>query len=1208
MNKKFYSKSKRFLSGLLATTLAVTMLPTTSAMAENSELEYYLSLEANSDEYQAWKSTFSVDDSINEISTYALRSSANGISNEYLEITLNGNYYTLGTTGGNPDSATDNNKKLLFGYPTGGTSYTTIQIDGVNTIFTPETTTYRKNSIISTDVIDDIIVTQYLNIINNQYTGRDDVAEFFYTVENTGSDNHNVGVRIMFDTMLGNNDSAPFRLPNIGDVTTETDLKGSSVPEFWQAFDSLTSPSVIAQGTLNIDKDSTPDRVRFTNWGMAYRNQWDYTRSVGSSNGDSAVCLYWNPKTIGTNQTLSCKTYYGLSSLQQDNAPPLAVAISGATKLEVEEDEHGGKSYSPNPFTVTAYIQNIGTGTAYNANIELTLPDGMSVVNGTNIVSLGDIPVSSTQKQVSWKVSVEPSAIDKIETYGIIVTADNAETKVLERQIEIPALADNSVELWLDRSIITDSNNLNLNFKIVNTSDTPIALNQLLVHYYYIDESPKTEKQFNCYSAYTNEPYSYLPNTAVTLTNHQLESLHNNATHYFEFSFDSDKELLPNQEIIVNSGINNTSWSKIVSSNDYSAVGDDSLASSSYMLWEYMPVFISSDLNEPIWGAMPEIDTDGIEPDLLVELDPNAVNGKGYMNLNIRITNNGILPIDLGQTEIKYYYTNDRGHDQSVAGNYIGGRIDNNYVGITDKVIIEAVKMDVRKKMADTYVSIKFAEDTGTLNFEDYIDLNVQVYNTGWKSGDYILENDHSYQEEEQEIQTFSLRTRAVSNNTGMNNTNFIEVITNYQDYLQNIWLPKTFGKKPTDYEPTFSIFKVGEGTSDANTTDDYYAAYRKLTQLFNAVPYDYRNSMLENISAPIEFNNDNLKSILESDIVYISGHGSRGGVIPIYRNGIRPEGVSFIEGERLYDQIITTDKNVGNDYQHFDLFTYERSKYYNKSSLDNKNIFSLNMKDHQGEDINENLKWVIASACCQLNSETSFNAYVNNSNDTQKVSIDTNSVDRWIDVLKNNNKLKGVLGYWGTAPSAKAGNPDSNVVSKFFEYAEPKFEDGRADYNIYDSWIKANFYTHDIREDTLPCGLIVKGNCDKEYLYSSLCENNEIEYDYIYLYTARFVKDYEINGSNFGHVENNTVIYEAIDAICNSLNTSIDDLLLYQPEIMEVSRNSYNEDGVVCSSITNEIVVSINMNFNTYSLTRNLETSTVVFKYNVEKGELCEW
>lgn len=53
MNKKIYSKFKRLLSTLLATTLAVTMFPTTSAMAENSELEYYLSLDANSDEYQA---------------------------------------------------------------------------------------------------------------------------------------------------------------------------------------------------------------------------------------------------------------------------------------------------------------------------------------------------------------------------------------------------------------------------------------------------------------------------------------------------------------------------------------------------------------------------------------------------------------------------------------------------------------------------------------------------------------------------------------------------------------------------------------------------------------------------------------------------------------------------------------------------------------------------------------------------------------------------------------------------------------------------------------------------------------------------------------------------------------------------------------------------------------------------------------------------
>ena len=65
-------------------------------------------------------------------------------------------------------------KGCCLGIQRGGTSYTTIQIDGFNNIFTPETTTYHENAIISTDVIGDVVVTQYLSIINNQYTNRED--------------------------------------------------------------------------------------------------------------------------------------------------------------------------------------------------------------------------------------------------------------------------------------------------------------------------------------------------------------------------------------------------------------------------------------------------------------------------------------------------------------------------------------------------------------------------------------------------------------------------------------------------------------------------------------------------------------------------------------------------------------------------------------------------------------------------------------------------------------------------------------------------------------------------------------------------------------------------------------------------------------------------------------------------------------------------
>ena len=52
------------------------------------------------------------------------------IANDYIEFnTASNGHYTIGTIGGNPNSSTDDNKKMLFGHPGGGTSKTTI-VDG----------------------------------------------------------------------------------------------------------------------------------------------------------------------------------------------------------------------------------------------------------------------------------------------------------------------------------------------------------------------------------------------------------------------------------------------------------------------------------------------------------------------------------------------------------------------------------------------------------------------------------------------------------------------------------------------------------------------------------------------------------------------------------------------------------------------------------------------------------------------------------------------------------------------------------------------------------------------------------------------------------------------------------------------------------------------------------------------------------------------
>lgn len=667
------------------------------------------------------------------------------ISNEYIQFNYLNGYHGVVTTGGNPDNPNDDNKLLIYGG--GSTSYTTIRIDGNNYEFSPDTVTRYDNKIIGTKRIGDVIVSQHIGIIPNQYTGRDDVVEFFYTVENTSDTPHDVGVRIMFDTMLGNNDSAPFRLPAVGDVTTETDLSGEEIPEFWQAFDNLTNPKVIAQGTLKVDKASTPDRVRFTNWRSAVGNPWDYVRPAGSSNGDSAVCLYWNEQMLEKDDTLACKTFYGLSALQQDLRPPLALALTGATKLEVVKNKDGKDEYSPNPFTVTAYIENIGTGTATNTKITLNLPKGMEVVNGQKTVSLGNIPVGTKQYQVSWKINVVPSAVDKIEEYSVTLVADNAEAKTLKRAVTIPKLQTSQLKLLLDRSSIKDGNQLTLKFKIVNEGEEAVDLSQLCARYYYTDESPKVNKQLNCDWAQFNNPYGALKNNVTMNSFQNIEPLRQDANAYIEFGFTNDtKKLLSGQEVVVSARVNNSTWSKMIMSNDYSFIGAEASINQDFVVWKYMPIYSKLN-NELVYGIEPKVTQDNKEYDLHIDYKTISNEGDNKINLSIRLTNNSVKPIDLKLIEMKYFYTNDDGYSQEVRCDYAGGRIENIYKAITSNVLANVNELKDSKQNADTYVTVNFGQESGILNFEDYVDINLRIYSQNRGDCNYTLNNDYSNQD-----------------------------------------------------------------------------------------------------------------------------------------------------------------------------------------------------------------------------------------------------------------------------------------------------------------------------------------------------------------------------------------------------------------------------------------------------------------------------
>ena len=388
------------------------------------------------------------------------------LGNDFLEIAINNSNgrFTIGTTGGNPDIDTDNNKLMLYGHPNPSTSYTTISIDGNRHIFGDEGLTIApaldlENMLTSsTDTYEYINIKQTLQLVPNVSTGRQDVVEIKYEITNNDIVSHNVGTRIMLDTMLGNNDSAPFRVPGLGNVTTQTELTGNSIPQYWQAFDDLEDTKVVSQGSLLRSSENKPDKVQFTNWSSVYNTSWEAQINAGSSNGDSAVTVTWYEENLDAGETRTYITHYGLSELLQDLRPPLAVSVYGDSSVTLKPFWFWNEDpYEPNPITITAYIKNIGNWEASNVYAYLRLPTCMSVVNGDNRVEFNSLGINE-EKQVSWDIKIEALDDTYVLPISIIIGADDIEEKTIIKDITIPeANKDNRIRFGRDNFRFTNS-------------------------------------------------------------------------------------------------------------------------------------------------------------------------------------------------------------------------------------------------------------------------------------------------------------------------------------------------------------------------------------------------------------------------------------------------------------------------------------------------------------------------------------------------------------------------------------------------------------------------------------------------------------------------------------------------------------------------------------------------------------------------------
>lgn len=198
------------------------------------------------------------------------------IGNEFIKIVVNQNAqdqgrFAIETTSGDPGNPSDNEQSLIYGRPIPWTSYTTLRIDDDDYIFggpsrklekrtgkelqtgTPIRQVTTDDRIITDFDYDGITARQVLSFFRTPTTRVKDSALIEYEITNKTKKSITLGIRVMLDTKLGSNDGAPFRIGSRA-ITSEILVPKADLLPYWQTFDSLTAPTVVAQGTLESQK------------------------------------------------------------------------------------------------------------------------------------------------------------------------------------------------------------------------------------------------------------------------------------------------------------------------------------------------------------------------------------------------------------------------------------------------------------------------------------------------------------------------------------------------------------------------------------------------------------------------------------------------------------------------------------------------------------------------------------------------------------------------------------------------------------------------------------------------------------------------------------------------------------------------------------------------------------------------------------------
>ena len=273
------------------------------------------------------------------------------LSNKYLLVDVDeetGRLF-LSTVEGHENIEGDEKLNLLF-FDRPPSSYTVIYIDNDVVIYGSQRGSFTGRPITVGNRIEAvwenelISAAQSVEFIKRKKTRIEDGIIINYRIKNKSEYPQEVGIRILFDTYLGERGLYHFELPGNVKLRYETEFVDDNLPDSWLSKDFVENPQFCLRGVLKEDVVTLPDKVVFANY-KSLREKLFYYRvrkkkkfdNLPYSKNDSAVAIYYNPGELGPGEEREYSTILGLSGEEEYGEE--VIEIIGIEEEPPEEEE-----------------------------------------------------------------------------------------------------------------------------------------------------------------------------------------------------------------------------------------------------------------------------------------------------------------------------------------------------------------------------------------------------------------------------------------------------------------------------------------------------------------------------------------------------------------------------------------------------------------------------------------------------------------------------------------------------------------------------------------------------------------------------------------------------------------------------------------------------------------------------------------------------